>query len=214
MYKKYVSILLAAILLTGCSKNADIRTMEETNIAENLSTDIENEKTENPDGMDEYYVPQDYERYFAEEFAKYRFDDIADWKDSEGNWCYPKEFEITPSGHASHMAAQQFPKELLEDLNTEELFCFIMQYPGMIMISAYDQYIRALSEYRSCYNFIDELMSREDCAEVVHRHYEMYTEEEREMYSKNGILATSDMDAEERFQLVEALELYFTGQYE
>lgn len=179
-----------------------------------LEGEIDIEKTENPDGMDEYYIPQDYERYFAEEFAKYRFDDIAEWKDSEGNWCYPKGFDImmTPSVD-SVMAAQQFPKELLEDLDTEELFSFIMQYPGMFMIIAYDDSFHALSTYRSCYNFIDELMSREDCAEVVHRHYETYTEEEREMYSKEGVLANSDMDAEDRFQLVEAMEMYFTGQF-
>lgn len=55
-----------------------------------------------------------------------RKDNISDWKDSDGNWCYPKDYEIQwiPSDDEV-MAAQQFPQEMLDAMSTDELYRFI-----------------------------------------------------------------------------------------
>lgn len=109
------------------------------------------------------------------------------------------------------MASQQLPEELLKDMSTSELFDFILNAPGDMSITVYDDYMVALSTYRSFYNFIDNLMGRNDIAEVVHKHYQTYPEGDVLLLSKENRHNADDIKKQEQFQLTEALELFYTG---
>ena len=151
--------------------------------------------------------------YGAKKYDKVRRDDISDWKDSDGNWCYPKGYEIQwmPSDDEL-MASQQFPQELLEDMSTGELYQFIRKAHGFWAQSAFDNYAQMLSYYYCRYNFIAELMRRQDCAEVIHTYYEKTSEDDKKQYSKMASRQFSDgkkLEKQEQFQLLEGLEWFF-----
>ena len=161
-----------------------------------------------PDGERDYY-----QNYFTKKYDKVRRGDISDWKDSDGNWCYPKGYEIQwmPSDDEL-MASQQFPQELLEDMSTGELYQFIRKAHGFWAQSAFDNYAQMLSCYYCRYNFIAELMRRQDCAEVIHTYYEKTSEDDKKQYSKMASRQFSDgkkLEKQEQFQLLEGLEWFF-----
>lgn len=154
-----------------------------------------------------------YKKYFTKEFAESRNDNISDWKDKEGNWCYPAGYKITwiPSDDEK-MAAQQFPEELLADMSTDELFQFIMKAHGQWAQLAFDTYAHALSSYYSYYNFVAELMNRGDCAAIVHKYYAQATDNDVKRYSKVSRASysdTNDTEKQELFQLMEGMEWFF-----
>lgn len=157
-----------------------------------------------------------YETYFIERYKKYRLDDLSQWKDEKGQWCYPKEYEFVwiPSD-VTKMAAQQFPPELLEDMDTEELLSFIIQGEKTPIIwgwNCFDNYLMGLTYYYRAYNYIHELMNREDCAQVIHQKYQQYSKDDRKKYSKLFWRESGNYeDSTEavNFQLVECLEWFF-----
>lgn len=157
-----------------------------------------------------------YETYFIERYEKYRLDDLSQWKDEKGQWCYPKEYEFVwiPSD-VTQMAAQQFPPELLEDMDTEELLSFILQRekrPGLWGWNCFDNYLMGLSGYYRYYNCIHELMNRKDCAQVIHQKYQQYSEDDQKKYSKLSWHESGNYDDSTEavnFQLVESLEWFF-----
>lgn len=156
----------------------------------------------------------DYETYFINRYKKYRIEDEKLWKDKKGNWRYPKEYEFSfvPSNPAC-MAAQQFPPGLLEDMDTEELLSFILSGDKNVIWGwcAYDNYLMGLAMYYSSYNYIHELMNREDCAAVVHQKYQGYTEDEVRKYSKSYWAEHYGLESQDtiNFRLVEGLEWFF-----
>lgn len=156
----------------------------------------------------------DYETYFIHRYKKYRIEDNKLWKDKKGNWCYPKKykFSFVPSNPAL-MAAQQFPPELLEDMDTEELLSFILSGEKNVTWGwcAYDNYLMGLSLYYSSYNYIHELMNREDCAAVVHQKYNKYTDDEVRKYSKSYSAEHFGEESQKtiNFRLIEGLEWFF-----
>lgn len=158
----------------------------------------------------------DYETYLSRQYQKYRFDNILFWKDKD-HWCYPKKykFSFVTTDHAV-MAAQQFPPELLEAMDTEELLSFILSgkkdltWGGML----YDNYLQFLCSYYQQYNYIHELMNRQDCAAAVHQRYQRFSEDEIQRYSRSesqyawqhSMRVTEEST---NFKLVEALEWFF-----
>lgn len=213
MRKKIIIALsaLAVITLAGCAAKTDNTVEKKAKSAEN-KTKIELPADEY-DGMDKTaYRPQYYKKYFEETYDEERIDDISQWKDADGNWCYPKDYELVcmPS-RDEVMARQQFPEELLKDLDTEELYQFVLNAPGWMCILAYDDYLVALSTYRSIYNFMDTLMKREDLADVVHKQYETYSENDIFLLSKENRHVSDDTKKQDQFQLTEALELFYAG---
>lgn len=153
-----------------------------------------------------------YETYFIKRYKKYRLDDLAQWKDEKGQWCYPKKYEFVwvPSD-VTYMAAQQFPPELLEDMDTEELLSFILEGTKTTVgwgWNSFDNYLMGLSMYYQAYNYIHELMNRADCAQVVHQQYKQYSEQDIKKYSKMSWLGSDSMEAA-NFQLIEGLEWFF-----
>ncbi len=215
-----MAALSLAVLLTACGNNGQdagssqkepVQTTESADkTAEQSGDEIADllGKTLIPDGERDYY-----QNYFTKKYDKVRRDDISDWKDSDGNWCYPKGYEIQwkPSDDEL-MASQQFPQELLEDMSTGELYQFIRKAHGFWAQSAFDNYAQMLSHYYCRYNFIAELMRREDCAEVIHTYYEKTSEDDKKQYSKMASRQFSDgkkLEKQEQFQLLEGLEWFF-----
>ena len=160
------------------------------------------------------YVDSDtsYETYFIPRYKKYRLDDLSQWKDEKGQWCYPEEYEFAwvPSD-VTQMAPQQFPPELLEDMDTEELLSFILKGEKTTVgwgWNTFDNYLMGLSMYYQAYNYTHELMNRSDCAQVVHQQYRQYSEQDIKKYSKRFWHGDGSMEAA-NFQLVECLEWFF-----
>lgn len=143
-----MAALSLAVIVTACGNNGQdagssqkepVQTTESADkTAEQSGDEIADllGKTLIPDGERDYY-----QNYFTKKYDKVRRDDISDWKDSDGNWCYPKGYEIQwkPSDDEL-MASQQFPQELLEDMNTGELYQFIRKAHGFWAQSAFDNY--------------------------------------------------------------------------
>lgn len=217
---KYKLIILATalsivtILCSACGKKA---ASDDLVKAEEPSRKPVHESEDIADIFGENLIPKEqrdyYKKYFTEEFAESRKDDISDWKDKEGNWCYPAGYKITwiPSDDKK-MAAQQFPEEMLADMSTDELYQFIMKAHGWWAQSAFDTYVYSLSSYYSRYNFIAELMQREDCSEVVHKNYAKVTDDDVKRYSKMSCTSysdTSETEKQELFQLMEGMEWFF-----
>lgn len=217
---KYKSIVLVSTLLivttvfSACGSTSSLnnknKTKETPTIAEQSNDEIANIFGQKliPEEQKEYY-----KKYFTKQFDGIRKDNLSDWKDESGNWCYPADYQITwiPSDDEK-MAAQQFPKELLEDMSTEELFQFIRKAHGFWAQSAFENYAIALSGYYSHYNFIAELMQRDDCAEVVHKYYAKATDDDVKQYSKVAHMSYSDKgktEKQELFQLMEGMEWFF-----
>ena len=215
-----MAVLSLAVLLTACGNNGQeagssqkepVQTTESADkAAEQSGDEIANllGKTLIPDEERDYY-----QNYFTKKYDKVRRDDVSDWKDSDGNWCYPKGYEIQwkPSNDEL-MASQQFPQELLEDMSTGELYQFIRKAHGFWSQSAFDNYAQMLSYYYCRYNFIAELMRREDCAEVIHTYYVKTSEDDKKLYSKTASRQFSNgkkLEKQERFQLLEGLEWFF-----
>ncbi|MDE6852447.1 MAG: M56 family metallopeptidase [Lachnospiraceae bacterium] len=157
-----------------------------------------------------------YETYFMQRYDQYRIDDLSQWKDETGKWCYPEKYEFLLNFHSnSDMAAQQFPPELLEDMDTEELLSFILQGKKTTLTwgwISYEYYLMGLVVHYRYYNYVHELMNRGDCAQVVHQYYKRYSQQDKERYSKmywqkNGRMEDS-LEAV-NFQFVEALEWFF-----
>lgn len=213
---KYKIVLLASALCmiaffaTSCEKKTPANSQ--------INTEIPEERVQaDDDTVEELLVSEEerdyYKKYFTDDFSKNRIDNISDWKDKEGNWCYPAGYKITwiPSDDET-MAAQQFPEELLADMSTDELYQFIMKAHGQWAQSAFDTYVSSLSSYYSRYNFIAELMQREDCAEVVHKYYSKITDDDVKRYSKMSLISYSDTsktEKQELFQLMEGMEWFF-----
>lgn len=151
-----------------------------------------------------------YEPLFSDKYRLYRFDDVSEWKDARGNWKYPDGFEFKwiPSDKWE-MAAQQFPSELMKEMDTEELYGFIMKGVGVFDFYLFDNYLYALGGYYNCYNFIHELMNREDCAQVIHQYYGRYSQEDQKKYSKMNDISKNNWEKLDNFQMTEALEWFF-----
>lgn len=160
------------------------------------------------------YVDSDtsYETYFIPRYKQYRLDDLSQWKDKKGQWCYPKEYEFAwVPQDVTQMAPQQFPPELLEDMDTEELLSFILEEEKTTVgwgWNCFDNYLMGLSMYYQAYNYVHELMNRADCAQVVHQQYKQYSEQDSKKYSKRFWHGDGSMKAA-NFQLVECLEWFF-----
>lgn len=209
-----ISLSVFSILGSACGKEVASDNMVKK---ESVSQKTVQKSKEIADIFGENLIPKEqknyYKKYFTQEFAESRNDDISDWKDKEGNWCYPAGYQITwiPSDDEK-MAAQQFPEELLADMSTDELYQFIMRAHGQWAQLAFDTYAYALSSYYFYYNFIAELMQRVDCAEVVHKYYAQTTDDDVKRYSKKSRASysdPSDTEKQELFQLMEGMEWFF-----
>lgn len=151
---------------------------------------------------------------FSKEYDSVRHDDISEWKDKKGNYTYPKDYEIDTmvgSEKPSALASQQMPQELLDEISTEDLYRLIIKAPTDYYgwyAPWYDTYLSILVRFYTHYNFIEELMEREDAPEVVHRYYTKYSEKEVEKYS---LRSRSQVNYKKRgrFQLTEGLEWFF-----
>lgn len=213
-------ILGMAITFSACgnvTQGVNSQGADSLDGVKSMQKTAEHSKDEIADLLGESLVPDDernyYQNYFAKKYDKVRRDNISDWKDSEGNWCYPKGYEIQwkPSDDEV-MAAQQFPQELLKDISTEELYRLIRKAHGSWSQSALESYAQALSYYYCRYNFIAELMRRKDCAEVIHKCYENTSADDKKLYSKTAHRQFSDQktqEKQEQFQLLEGLEWFF-----
>ncbi len=162
--------------------------------------------------MDENVRIEKQRAYFSGEYDDVRFDDISEWKDEQGNYQYPKGY--TNEGHDdASLASQQMPQDLLDEISTEELYQLILSLPGDWGHYYYDTYLGMLGAYYMRYNFIENLMEREDAAGVVHQYYQKYTKKEIKKYSKrynnNNGDSVSERQKEGRFQLTEGLEWFF-----
>ncbi len=209
-----ITLSVVTILCSACGKEA-----ASNNLIKEEEPSIKSVKKDRDivDIFGENLIPKEqknyYKKYFTKEFTESRNDEISDWKDEEGNWCYPAGYKITwvPSDDEK-MAAQQFPEELLADMETDELYQFIMEAHGQWFQSAFETYASSLSCYCSYYNFIAELMRREDCAEVVHKYYSQFTNDDLKRYSKMNRISYSDAsetEKQELFQLTEGMEWFF-----
>lgn len=211
-------------LLTACAKDGDVTTQNTDHKISQSTQETSGESTDTPAGDEagrirEAFGPLipegqvQHEKYVADEFAEDRYDDLSEWKDKDGNWCYPKGYKIRCiGGDDSALASQQFPEELLNQMTTEELYEFIMKAPGSWSHYVYDTYMQALSTYYVFFNFMANLMEREDCAQVALEHYEKYTEDDIQKYSKMHLAMYEDEEkqAEQgRFQLAEGLAWFF-----
>lgn len=205
---------IVTTVFSACGPTNSLSNQGKTQKAQAVTEQSSNEIT---DIFGETLLPEEqkeyYKKYFTKQFDGIRKDNLSDWKDEDGNWCYPADYKITwiPSDD-EQMAAQQFPGELLEDMSTEELFQFIQEAHGFWAQSAFDSYVVALSGYYSHYNFIAELMQRDDCAEVVHKYYEKAAEDDVKLYSKRSRRSYSNEDKVEKqelFQLLEGMEWFF-----
>ena len=213
-------LLSTAMLLCSCGGNrqeAGSSGMKQSTKTESAGVAEGQSKDEVADVLGKTLIPDEerdyYQNYFAKKYDKVRRDNLSDWKDSEGNWCYPKGYEIQwkPSDDEV-MAAQQFPQELLKDISTEELYNLIQKAHGSWSQSAFDSYAQALSYYYCRYDFIAELMRRKDCAEVIHKCYENTSADDKKLYSKTAGRQFSDqktLEKQEQFQLLEGLEWFF-----
>lgn len=216
--------IVLAVFLTACTKGETSKTQDSndkisqsTQGADGGSTDApaEGEAGRIREAFGGLILVGDlsYLQYTSDEFAQVRYDDLSQWKDKNGNWCYPKGYRINCIvGDDSVMASQQFPEELLNQMDTEELYRFIMKAPGSWAQSAYDSYLQALSIYYGYYNFFAELMERPDCAQVVYKRYEKYTGDDRKKYSKMSSFMyenKKELVKQERFQLAEGLDWFF-----
>lgn len=236
MKTKLIILVLTAICLSGCGNSSDKKNIVQRDKAVNTSESMRNnvagaepesaypnKPTKDDkllDGMSEgYYRPKNYEKFFTEKkYQEYLHTDLNQWVMGNGNYDYPKDYEILyiPSQDLE-LAKQQFPKELLEKLSTKELLDLIMKYREPLLITAYDHVLDALSEYRSDYNFIDEIMTRADAKTVVKDYYSQYSQEEVKKYSRlqeKGVNADSqeEMLEADKFQLIEGLHWYFMKQ--
>lgn len=209
-----------AVMLCACGNtggNGDSQKASSLNAAEPTQTVAEQSGDEIADLLGKKLIPDEerdyYQKYFTEQYDKVRKDNISDWKDSDGNWCYPKDYEIQwiPSDDEV-MASQQFPQEMLDAMSTDELYRFIRKAPGSWSQLAFDSYAQAISYYYCRYNFIAELMKREDCAEVIHTYYEKTPADDVKQYSKTNSVQSTDrkkLAKREQFQLLEGLEWFF-----
>lgn len=223
MKKRLLAVLTVfgmAVTLCACGNtggNGDSQKASSSNAAEPAQTVAEQSGDEIADLLGKKLIPDEerdyYQKYFTEQYDKVRKDNISDWKDSDGNWCYPKDYEIQwiPSDDEV-MAAQQFPQEMLDAMSTDELYRFIRKAPGSWSQLAFDSYAQAISYYYCRYNFIAELMRREDCAEVIHTYYEKTPADDVKQYSKTNSVQSTDRKKfakREQFQLLEGLEWFF-----
>lgn len=166
--------------------------------------------------------PEQYQKgLFDEMYDGVRYDDLSDWKDKRGNYQPPKGYAICWDMRRvsnQDMASQQMPQQLLDEISTEDLYCLIMDLPGTWFTFAANTYLDMLSRYYISYNFMTNFMQREDCAAVVHQHYQKYSEKEKSKYTLNrydenyhdGYQDTEkELQKQERFQITEALEWFF-----
>ena len=180
-----------------------------------------------------YETPEEVQaKYFTAEFDGVRHDKIAEWKDPKGKYRVPKGYEIncgSPRWGTEQMASQQMPQELLDEIGTEELYQLIMdlpeppEYRGCAWgLAIWDTYLQVVAKYYVSYNFMTDLIRRNDSAEVVHRYYQKYSKKEKLKYTKNHFLEEAkgkelneskatkeELVRKERFQLTEALEWFF-----
>ncbi len=168
--------------------------------------------------LDEDYITQWRKECFSEVYDDVRYDDISEWKGKQGNYQYPKGYSMEHRDNVS-MASQQMPQGLLDEISTEELYQLIMNTPPEDGIgstgwnSFHETYLQMLAVYYTQYNFIENLMEREDAAQVVHKYYQQYTKKDIEKYSKQNRVSNADSYSEMRkegnFQLTEGLEWFF-----
>ncbi len=170
---------------------------------------------------EEELIKDQQKKYFSKEYDEVRHDDLSEWKDEQGNYKCPKGYEIvgTIGGDLRMEAAQQMPPALLEEINTEELYQLMMSSPGFASVSHYDSYLLMLNYYYNTCNFLQVLMQREDCGDVVRHNYQRYTKKEKKRYSKRFFaeIVSEDMSEKEvraemeqagKFQLTEGLEWF------
>lgn len=197
--KYFITIcIMLTICVVGCG-GSDIKKSKNTQKKKTVET-----KTSEP---------KQYEKYLTEdEYADDFISDITKWK-KDGEYCYPAGYEVAcVPGDEHRMAAQQFPPQLIEEMDTESLLDFIMQDRGDISILAYDRYSYAFQIYRDNYNFIDAFLEREDAESVVKHYYQRYSDQEIQTYSKTSRQSTSDIDSQSDFQLIEGMLWYFMDQ--
>lgn len=151
--------------------------------------------------------------YFSSEYDKVRHDDLSEWKDKNGNYHYPEGYEMSIQPSDEKMAAQQMPQKLLEEISTKELYDLIMSLPEFSQTWVRDNYIYYLLDLYVEYNFIENLMQRDDCATVVHEHYKKYSAKEKKKYSKCEYVDAEPLEDSEKweagkFRLTEALDWF------
>lgn len=176
-----------------------------------------------------YETPEEVQaKYFTAEFDGVRHDKLAEWKGSKGKYRAPKGYKIEPCSPrwcTERMASQQMPRELLDEIGTEELYQLIMDLPLDVLgwgLDIRDTYLEAVAKCYVSYNFMTDLIRRNDSAEVVHRYYQKYSKKEKLKYTKNHFLEEAkgkelneskatkeELVRKDRFQLTEALEWFF-----
>ncbi len=223
--KKVIAAMLfivAAVSFSGCGSRGEEQLYN--NSSEEVVETKENDAVSvyGADGMAHYYEPQFYEKYFQGENKQYIHDDLSEWRDKQGDLCYPKDF---PEGFYPNsddkMAASQLPEELFKELDTEQLYLFLLEYPPLwSVIKSYDHTLEELTMLRQYVNAFDELMSREDCEEVVEKYYKKYPEKYRQRNTGTGEGTDAVQHKEKskdlkqvQFQFTEGLRWYFMKQH-
>lgn len=140
--------------------------------------------------------------------------EYADWYDEEGNLKYPMTKENPEwkylNGPEGRYEACQIPEEILKSLSTEEVLQMVLEYPNFSSFQIYDDEVMNFENLRQNFNGLEELLSREDCKEVVLETYKDWEIPEESMYDYDANISketgVADMNAilkdEEAMKLV------------
>ena len=159
--KKIIILVLSSLLLTSCGTQKETKSTKNTttavastksNAQEADYSDYPNEavlKGKKLDGMvSGVYRPQNYTKFFKQEkYKKLLHTDIKEWKDAQGNYCYPQDYTQGPNPNQPDvLASQQFPESLLKDISTKDLLHLILD--KVLYLAYYDQPLEGLSLFR------------------------------------------------------------------
>lgn len=109
----------------------------------------------------------------------YASDKAAEYQKSKA-WCIAGEYPVTPESpewasmsYAECLEACKMPEEKLLDISTEELSEYVLEYPLLADILAFDTAEQAISHLSDTSNIFREFFSRENSTEILLEKYDL-----------------------------------------
>ncbi len=123
---------------------------------------------------------------------------VKKWKKVNGKYQYP----VTPydkewgnyTKNDEMYTACQIPREILDQLTTEELLELVLDCPQLIDIYSYNSIQEGVKLLAERFNGMNVLLSREDCLSVVSRYYSEYKIPKKQQLDYDALLPGDNPD--------------------
>ncbi len=179
--KKRKKLLASAILVGAvCMLQVGQSSVAALDMA---SISVENIKNNIDNTSDEKYTPY--------------YQDVSQWYDKDGNIQAPiilaeELWQSTPI-FSERCELCAIPDEVLQNATTEELLQLVVDCKLNYLISLYGDVDMAMTRITECFNGIRELMSRDDCGQVVLDMYNKFEIPENSSFDEKLISGCADI---------------------